>query len=187
VAPGGPIYRTPRSPNPVWPRDENQTTFTLTHMGLPKSERLLSQQAGFRHRSCTGKGRGGGRRCRLLKPHWGSPSPPSGFGAPPCATSHQRSASIDEVYQCPHRHHIGFMPHLELSDEEAAALLTRTIADDRYPLSPRIRTLRGILAKLRAEPVRERCRRRRLILRQEQQPPRRRPWSGHGRRLQRLP
>jgi hypothetical protein len=29
-----------------------------------------------------------------------------------------------------------------------AALLKRTIADDRYPLSPRIGTLRGILAKL---------------------------------------
>jgi hypothetical protein len=29
-----------------------------------------------------------------------------------------------------------------------AALLKRTIADDRYPLSPRIGVLRGILAKL---------------------------------------
>jgi hypothetical protein len=29
-----------------------------------------------------------------------------------------------------------------------AALLKRTIADDRYPLSPRIGMLRGILAKL---------------------------------------
>jgi len=35
-------------------------------------------------------------------------------------------------------------------DEKTAltALLKRTIADDRYPLSPRIGTLRGILAKL---------------------------------------
>ena len=50
------------------------------------------------------------------------------------------------------------MPHLDLSDEEAAALvglLTRTIADDRYPLSQRILALKAILAKLRPEPVRE--------------------------------
>ena len=35
-------------------------------------------------------------------------------------------------------------------DEKTAltALLKRTIADDRYPLSPRIGTLRSILAKL---------------------------------------
>jgi len=35
-------------------------------------------------------------------------------------------------------------------DEKVAllALLRRTIDDDRYPLSPRIRVLRGILAKL---------------------------------------
>ena len=39
---------------------------------------------------------------------------------------------------------------LELSDEETLALLnllTETIEADRYPLSPRIRTLRGILHK----------------------------------------
>jgi hypothetical protein len=29
--------------------------------------------------------------------------------------------SIDEVYQRPHRHHIGLMSDLDLSDEEAAA------------------------------------------------------------------
>jgi hypothetical protein len=48
--------------------------------------------------------------------------------------------------------------HLDLTDEETAAL-TRELHDiverDRYPFSPRIRTLRGILAKLRPEPVRE--------------------------------
>jgi len=36
---------------------------------------------------------------------------------------------------------------LDLTDEEAAALLSflnRAIDDDRYPLSPRIRLLRGI-------------------------------------------
>jgi hypothetical protein len=48
--------------------------------------------------------------------------------------------------------------NLDLSDDEAAALvalLTRTVADDRYPLSPRVRTLKAILAKIRPEPVRE--------------------------------
>jgi hypothetical protein len=48
--------------------------------------------------------------------------------------------------------------HLELSDDEVVALI-RELADivenDRYPLSPRIRTLRAILAKLRPEPARE--------------------------------
>ena len=40
---------------------------------------------------------------------------------------------------------------LDLTDEEAAALfslLNQVIADDRYPLSPRIRVLRAIRAKL---------------------------------------
>jgi hypothetical protein len=44
------------------------------------------------------------------------------------------------------------MPHLELTEDEKlalVALLTRTVADDRYPLSPRVRTLRSILTKLR--------------------------------------
>ena len=36
-----------------------------------------------------------------------------------------------------------------------AAELTRTIADDRYPLSPRIRTLQGILDKLEPRPAHE--------------------------------
>jgi len=50
------------------------------------------------------------------------------------------------------------MQHLDLSDEEAAALvalLSRTIDGDRYPFSERTRTLKAILAKLRPEPVRE--------------------------------
>jgi hypothetical protein len=49
------------------------------------------------------------------------------------------------------------MPHLDLTDDEAAALtreLHNIVENDRYPFSPRIRTLRGILAKLRPEPVR---------------------------------
>jgi hypothetical protein len=48
--------------------------------------------------------------------------------------------------------------HLDLTDEETAALaqeLHAIVENDRYPLSPRIRTLRGIFAKLRPEPVRE--------------------------------
>jgi len=47
---------------------------------------------------------------------------------------------------------------LDQSAEEAAAvvaLITRTISDNRYALSRRIRTLKAILAKLRPEPVRE--------------------------------
>jgi hypothetical protein len=42
-----------------------------------------------------------------------------------------------------------------LTDEEAAALfslLNRAIDNDRYPLSPRVRTLRGIRAKFPAAP-----------------------------------
>jgi hypothetical protein len=41
--------------------------------------------------------------------------------------------------------------NLDLTAEEAAALaalLRRTIADDRYPLSPRIRVLQAILDQL---------------------------------------
>src|SRR5262245_52106897 len=44
---------------------------------------------------------------------------------------------------------------LDLTDGEAAALLSllsRAIADDRYPLSPRIRLLRGIRAKFPGAP-----------------------------------
>jgi len=52
----------------------------------------------------------------------------------------------------------GVMQHLDLTDEAAAALI-QELADitgnDRYPFSPRIQTLRAILAKLRPEPVRE--------------------------------
>jgi hypothetical protein len=44
---------------------------------------------------------------------------------------------------------------LDLTDEEAGALLrllNRTIEEDRYPLSPRISTLRHIRAKLPGAP-----------------------------------
>jgi hypothetical protein len=47
--------------------------------------------------------------------------------------------------------------NLDLTDDEAAALtqeLHEIVENDRYPFSPRIRTLKAILAKLRPEPVR---------------------------------
>jgi hypothetical protein len=50
------------------------------------------------------------------------------------------------------------MKNLELSQVEAEALvreLARIVEGDRYPLSPRIQTLRAILTKLRPEPPRE--------------------------------
>jgi hypothetical protein len=50
------------------------------------------------------------------------------------------------------------MPHLDMSDNEAAALIKElqdTVDNDRHPFPERIRTLRGILAKLRPEPPRE--------------------------------
>jgi hypothetical protein len=47
---------------------------------------------------------------------------------------------------------------LDLTDVETAALarlLSNTIDADRYPLSPRIQTLKSILGKIRPEPARE--------------------------------
>ena len=47
---------------------------------------------------------------------------------------------------------------VELTDEQTTALtrlLTDVIEADRYPLSPRIQTLKTILAKIRPEPVHE--------------------------------
>ena len=47
---------------------------------------------------------------------------------------------------------------LDLTDDETAALarlLKSTIDADRYPLSPRIQTLKAILDKIQPEPVRE--------------------------------
>jgi hypothetical protein len=44
---------------------------------------------------------------------------------------------------------------LDLTDDETAALgrlLSDAIDRDRYPLSPRIKMLKGILAKIRPEP-----------------------------------
>jgi hypothetical protein len=55
------------------------------------------------------------------------------------------------------RAHIPIMKNLELSDAEAEALareLAWIVDGDRYPLSPRVRMLKAVLAKLRPEPVR---------------------------------
>jgi hypothetical protein len=48
--------------------------------------------------------------------------------------------------------------NLDLTDEETAALtqeLHEIVENARYPFSPRVRTLRGILAKIRPEPARK--------------------------------
>jgi hypothetical protein len=48
--------------------------------------------------------------------------------------------------------------NLDLTDEETAALLRELdalIDGDRYFMSPRVKTLRAIRAKMRPEPVRE--------------------------------
>ena len=48
--------------------------------------------------------------------------------------------------------------NLDLTDEEIATLLReldRIIENDRFPLSPRVRTLKQIRAKIRPEPKRE--------------------------------
>ena len=48
--------------------------------------------------------------------------------------------------------------NLDLTDEETAALLRELdslIDGDRYFMSPRIKTLKAIRAKIRPEPVRE--------------------------------
>jgi hypothetical protein len=50
------------------------------------------------------------------------------------------------------------MQHLDLTDEEHAALLRlvkHAIDGDRYPLSPRLYPLRSIPEKLEPQPVRE--------------------------------
>ena len=58
-----------------------------------------------------------------------------------------------------HRAPISGVMHLDLTDEESAALTQEPhdiVESDRYPFSPRIRTLTGIiLAKLRPDLLRE--------------------------------
>jgi hypothetical protein len=68
-----------------------------------------------------------------------------------------RDTESGEPSRQPAATHIEAM-HLDLTDEQTAALtqeLHDIVENDRYPFSPRIRTLRGILNKLRPEPVRE--------------------------------
>jgi hypothetical protein len=53
--------------------------------------------------------------------------------------------------------HLSVMKDLELTDDEAQALvrvIREAIDSDRFPLSPRIAVLRSILAQLRPEPAR---------------------------------
>ena len=49
----------------------------------------------------------------------------------------------------------GVMQHLDLTDAALIKELADITGNDRYPFSPRIQTLRAILAKLRPEPARE--------------------------------
>jgi hypothetical protein len=65
--------------------------------------------------------------------------------------------AFDDVAPLRPRPRIRTMQHLELSDEEADALaqeLHDVVESDKYPFSPRIQTLRGILNRLRPEPTR---------------------------------
>jgi hypothetical protein len=68
--------------------------------------------------------------------------------------------------------------NLDLTDTEAEGLaqeLSGTINDARYPLSPRVQTLRAILQKIRPEPAREP-----LPLRKVYEPPSKGRWRRRG-------
>jgi hypothetical protein len=78
---------------------------------------------------------------------------------PTCTLRQRRSAhpSAVRTRSLPSKQH-GSAMNLDLTDEETAALtkeLHDIVENDRYPFSPRIRTLRGITCTLRPEPVRE--------------------------------
>jgi hypothetical protein len=76
------------------------------------------------------------------------------------------SVPLDQVHQGGKQPHIRVMPHLDTSEDEAAARIKElhdTFDNNRYPFSDRIRTLKAILAKLRPEPARKPCRRRRSM------------------------
>jgi hypothetical protein len=91
--------------------------------------------------------------------------PVASYSSLPAATTKEPIISTGEPnwYPSPSLRAEGSRPHiramhLDLSDEETAALtqeLHDIVESDRYPFSRVIRTLRGILAKLRPEPVRE--------------------------------
>jgi hypothetical protein len=92
--------------------------------------------------------------------------PPRCLGANVSRTSPVAEPGLAAVGK---RTHLPIMM-LDLTDEETdalATLLRRTIDDDRYPLSPRIQILKGVLAKLRPEPVREPLRHGRCMRRRE--------------------
>jgi hypothetical protein len=77
------------------------------------------------------------------------------FFSTPSPIQIRHSTSLRVGVECPS---YAWIMNLELTDEQAAALeteLRHIIDDDRYPLSPRIRTLREILHRLRPEPIRE--------------------------------
>jgi hypothetical protein len=135
----------------VYPRQLRDTALgvgcTTRRRSLTRSHRCRS-----RHGSYRAQRSGGSRRRRLLKPRRGSPSPRQALERRPVLLGPANSSSTPLATPYP------VMQHLDLDDGQTAALvtlLTRTIADDRYPLSPRVRASKDILAKLRPEPVRE--------------------------------
>jgi hypothetical protein len=68
------------------------------------------------------------------------------------------SATAHSIARNDARHLVNRPMILDLSDEETTALLrllSTTIDNDRYPLSPRIQTLKAIRDKIRPEPPRE--------------------------------
>ena len=110
----------------------------------------------FRHGSCLPSDRGVGAGAGCSSPEGFSFSPVRLWSAVLCCLS--PSVPLEQVHQGGKRPYIGGMPHLDLTDEEAAALvqhLKRAIDGDRYPLSPRLAPVKAILAKLRPEPVGE--------------------------------
>jgi len=88
-----------------------------------------------------------------LPPSAGLPFRPHRRGRPQIS---RRPASHPPVHPAGPRHHIGGMTNFDLTDEEKLALaaeLRRTIAEDRYPLSPRVRTPQSILDRLDPRPA----------------------------------
>jgi hypothetical protein len=89
------------------------------------------------------------------------PSPPTGDDYRDLAQKirHVAAQTADQSFATGDRDPISSpMQLLDLTDDEAAALtveLHDIVENDRYPFSPRINTLRAILAKLRPEPVRK--------------------------------
>jgi hypothetical protein len=96
---------------------------------------------------------GAGAGCS--KPRRGSPSPPSGFGAPPCATSHRSVCSIRfmNAISDPISGSCSTLTYPTKKPPRSSKSFTTFAEGHKYPFSPRIRTLRAILAKLRPEPV----------------------------------